>query len=114
MIINSGEKLHVVIRRNFEGELRRHFVGEVEAFTGSIVKLLGYTIIFDKTKNVFVKSREVRATIIDLAESGYIVNFIPENVDIADLVYKYNNEKKLVMTDDKSYILDINEFGISR
>jgi hypothetical protein len=114
MIINIGEKLHIVIRRNFEGDLRRHFVGEVEAFTGPVVRLLGYTIIFDKTKNVFVKSRGVRLTIMDLAESGYIVNFIPENVEIADLIYQYDNEKKLIMTDEKSYILDINEFGINR
>ena len=54
-----------------------------EAPTGSIVRLLGYTIIFDKTKCVFVKSREVRATIMDLAESGYIVNFIPDDVQRA-------------------------------
>ena len=114
MIINSGEKLHVVIRRNFDGDLRRHFIGEVVALTGSIVRLLGYTVIFDKTKNVFVKSREIRATIMDLAESGYIVNCIPEDVNIADLIYKYDNEKKLIMTDEKSYTLDINEFDISR
>jgi uncharacterized protein YllA (UPF0747 family) len=85
-----------------------------EPLMGSIVRLLGYTIIFDKTKNVFVKSREVRATIMDLAESGYIVNFIPDDVNIADLIYKYDNEKKLIMTDEKSFTLDINEFGISR
>ena len=85
-----------------------------EAPTGSIVRLLGYTIIFDKTRNVFVKSREVRATIMDLAESGYIVNFIPDDVNIADLIYKYDNEKKLIMTDEKSFTQDINEFGISR
>ena len=85
-----------------------------EAPTGSIVRLLGYTIIFDKIRNVFVKSREVRATIMDLAESGYIVNFIPDDVNIADLIYKYDNEKKLIMTDEKSFTQDINEFGISR
>ena len=73
-----------------------------EAPTGSIVRLLGYTIIFDKTKYVFVISREVRETIMDLAESGYIVSFIADDVNIAGLIYKYDNEKKLIMTDEKS------------
>ena len=114
MILNNGDKLHVVIRRNFETEPRRHFIGEVKALSGSIVKLVGHTILFDKTKNMFVKNRGLRSTIMDLAESGYIVNFIPEFVDIGDLKYQYDNEKKLVMTDGKSYELDINEFGINR
>jgi hypothetical protein len=114
MVVKNGEKFHVVVRRGFESDIRRHFVGEVEEFEGSIVRLIGYPIVFDKTKNVFVKGSHKRTTVMDLAESGYIVNGIPGDVDISELKYKYDSERKLLMTDDKSYSLDIIEFGIGR
>ena len=113
MIIEPGEKVHIFVRRNFEGELRRHFIGEVTAVQGSVVRLFGNSIVFDKTKNVFVKGKGERITIVDLAESGYIVNVIPKSVVISELVYKQNIEKQLVLTDEKSFTLDINEFGVS-
>ena len=31
MVVEPGEKLFIVTRRLFEGDLRRHFVGEVKA-----------------------------------------------------------------------------------
>lgn len=31
MILEPGEKVHVIVGRNFEADLRRHFVGEVVA-----------------------------------------------------------------------------------
>jgi len=34
MILQPGEKLHVIHRRYFEKESRRHFVGIVEAYEG--------------------------------------------------------------------------------
>ena len=34
-VIDIGEIIHVITRRNFEGDLRRHFVGTVQAVNGS-------------------------------------------------------------------------------
>ncbi|MBU0675071.1 MAG: hypothetical protein KJ950_10545 [Proteobacteria bacterium] len=111
MIIEKGEKVHVVYRRLLENEVRRHFMGEIVESNGSIARIDGFVSIFDSTTNKFTKKSEKRTTIIDLAESGYIANILPNYVIIDDLQYVLNQNKKLVLTDGKTFSLDINEFG---
>ena len=41
MVIDKGEKIHIVTRRNFEGDLRRHFVGEVVEVQDAAVRIEG-------------------------------------------------------------------------
>ncbi len=116
MIFRSGEKVHVVIRRKFESDIRRHFVGEIEensSFSTS-ARIRGYVFIFDTTANHFVKKPEERTTIMDLAESGYTVNILHPDVEISQLKYLVNEQKRLVVTDGKRFSLDVNEFGFNR
>ncbi|MGB5488974.1 MAG: hypothetical protein WBN06_16400 [Lysobacterales bacterium] len=111
MLLEINEKVHVVIRRTFETDLRRHFVGEIKLAIGSIARIEGYFVIFDKNKNTFIKKPSQRVTIMDLSSSGYWVNIIPKEVQLADLKYHYNNINNLTITDGKLFELDINEFG---
>ena len=114
MIIKTGEKLHIVIRRLFETDIRRHFIGVVVEAAGSTVRLQGYAVILDKNSNQFVRKPELRTTVMDLAESGYFVNVLPPEIDISNLTYTYSSEKKLTLSDGAAFNLDINEFGINR
>lgn len=114
MIVSEGENVHVITRRLFESEARRHFMGEVMAASGSVVRLQGRVVVFDTSKNQYVRKPELRTTVIDLAESGYIVNILPPNVDIDSLQYTHNSDRRLVVTDGKGFTLDINEFGSMR
>ena len=114
MLIEIGEKVHVVVRRSFETELRRHFIGEIKAANGSTARIDGYAKVFDKNKNTFIKKPSVRTTIMDLSDNGYWVNILPRDVNISELKYIYDNEKKLTLSDGKSFALDINEFGAIR
>ena len=52
MLVEIGEKVHIAVRRMFETDLRRHFVGEIKAANDSVVRLIGYSIVYDKNKNV--------------------------------------------------------------
>ena len=78
MIISEGEKFHVVMRRMYEGQLQRHFVGRADAVAGAVVRATGYVFIYDETKARYIKKDSQRTTLFDLSESGYIVNFIPD------------------------------------
>ena len=113
MIINKGEKVHIIRRRNFIDDLRRHFLGEVKEVDGTVVRLEGSTFIFDSSRGEFFQKAQKRTTIINLGDSGIIVTIIPVDMNIEQLVYK-RVEGKLVVTDGKSFSLDINEFGINR
>lgn len=114
MLIEINEKVHVVVRRAFETDLRRHFIGEIKVAKDSIVRAEGYFLVFDKNKNTFIKKPSIRVTVIDLASSGYWINILPKDINLTELDYIYDSNKKLTLTDGNSFQLDINEFGALR
>lgn len=114
MLFEPGDKVHVITRRNFDGDLRRHYVGEIEGGFETTARIRGYVFMLDTARNEFVRKPEERTTIIDLAESGYIVNVLPRHVDVEELTYSFSDQQKLVVTDNRGFSLDINEFGHNR
>ena len=111
MIIAPGEKVHLTYRANYEKSTRRHFVGEIVASEGAVCRLEGYAFVLDPKSGTYIKRQEKRTTVIDLAESGYIVNVIDPSIDLAAVNYRYVRDIGLVATDDKNFSMNINEFG---
>lgn len=111
MIIEAGDKLHIVYRALFDKSNRRHFVGEVTSADGGFCKLKGYFFVYDEKKTEFVKKRDIRTIVTDLGQSGLLATVIDSNVVLGDVRYKYIAEIGLVATDGKDFALDVNEFG---
>ncbi len=108
MILNKGEKVHVIHRRLFEKEARRHFVGIVEEYEAGVARVAGYVYTVDRAKFIFVRRAEKRTRIIPVASGNVLVNVIPDSVDLEKVVYK--QEKKAVrVTDGSSWHLDLSE-----
>lgn len=114
MILEIGEKVHVITRRLFETDLRRHFIGEVIRINETAALIEGYTFIFDNSKNQYIRRPEKRSRIVGIADSGYIINLLPVTADPVDAKYVQSKENKLVVSDGKTFSLEINEFGASR
>jgi len=114
MIIKQGEKFHIVMRRNYEAQIQRHFVGAADEVDGAIVRSTGYVFIYDEMKAQYIKKKTPRTTILDLSESGYIVNIIPSDVVIDELRYATIDRAYLALTDGTGFELDINEYGLKR
>lgn len=111
MIINKGEKIHVVYRALYEDSTRRHFVGEVQYAEGAICRAEGYVFVYDKNKSEFLKKVDKRISIIDLADIGCITTVISSDVKLENVVYTYTKNLGLVATDNESFSLNINEFS---
>ena len=111
MVIEKGEHVHVIYRALYENSGRRHFIGEVLVAEGAVCRIEGYVFVYDQKSSVFHRKPEKRVTIIDLSESGYIVNVIDKEVALDNIVYKYEQGVGLVATDGKMFLLNINEFG---
>ncbi len=109
-VITVGDKLHIMTRRLFDGDVRRHFVGEVVAVSTYLTELRGYTFIFQAGINEFRRLPELRTRVFALGEAGHTVNKIPRELDLASMGYQVV-EARLVLTDGKSFALPINEFG---
>ncbi len=111
MIIEVGEKIHVIYRALYDNSIRRHFLGEVKAAEGPACRLEGFVFVYDQKTTQFVRKPEKRVTIIDATQSGYIVNIIDREVNLDNVIYKYAQGVGLIATDNKSFSLNINEFG---
>lgn len=114
MILKPGEKIHVIARRLFEGEVRRHFVGVVKDANERTARLEGYVFVFDGGRNEFVRKEDRRVKLVSIGESGFIMNVLPDDVCIDDLQYVQNQDGKTVVSDGKGFTLDVNEFGANR
>lgn len=111
MIIEKGEKVHVAYRALYDNSTRRHFLGEIIACDGAVCRIRGYAFVFDAKAGTFLRKPELRETIIDLAETGNVANVISRDVDLTNVIYRYERGTGLVATDDQSFTLNINEFG---
>lgn len=114
MALSEGEQIHVINRRKFEGDLRRHFVGRVEAVSGSVARIRGIAFVFDSNKNQYERKTGVRIRIVGLEDSGILINVLPSEVALDQLRYDTNSQRQLVLTDGAGFCLDINEFNVNR
>lgn len=110
-VLAAGEKVHIMMRRAFKDDLRRHFVGEVTVATSGVFRAEGYLFIYDNITNEYARRPNQRIQIFSLYDSSVMVTVLPFEADTSQVRYKMSEERHLVVTDDKSFEIDINEFG---
>jgi hypothetical protein len=113
MILEQGEKVHIVERRHFADDLRRHVAGEVLKCTAQAIRLKGYVWIFDSVNGQFVRKSEKRERIVCLGER-LTINVLPPEADLEAIQYITDPQKGLQVTDGKSFFLEITEFTAMR
>jgi hypothetical protein len=112
-IFRPGENAHVIHRRRFEKDIRRHFVGRVEACEAGVARAARYVFVIDDLSHHFFTERPDRRTkLIPFASGDIIVNVLPETVDIEQVRYELDG-RKLWVTDGKDWKMDVKEFGWS-
>ncbi len=110
MILQKGEKVHVIHRRHFEKDPHRHFVGVVDAYENGLARVTGHIFTVDLAKFVFFRRAEKRTRIVSLISGEVLLNILPPSVDLEKVVYK--QEKRSVrVTDGSDWFMDISEFA---
>jgi len=109
-IIKAGEKLHIITRRLFMEDVRRHFAGEVTFALGAVIRAQGYTFVFNPVTLEYRRRPELRTRVFSLGDGAHIVNVIPPDTRIEKLRYELVDQR-LTINDGESFSLDINEFG---
>lgn len=113
-LLTAGEKVHVIRRRGFDGDLRRHFVGEVVEVSGSSARVAGYTFLYDAGSTGWIRHEEKRTKVFDLGHPGFIVNVLDSSVDLESVRYEVDDRGRLKVIDGASLKLDVNEFDLHR
>ncbi|MDP3939642.1 MAG: hypothetical protein Q8R92_16115 [Deltaproteobacteria bacterium] len=114
MTLTAGEKIHVITRRLFENDLRRHFIGEVEACTDILIRARGFAFVYDEGSNDFTRREETRTRIFSLLDANLIVNVLPKDVAVEDIRYRLDDRNRRLVTDGKGFAMNISEFGAQR
>ena len=110
MILQHGEKVHVIHRRYFEKEPHRHFVGVVEHYEQGVARVTGHVYTVDRTRFAFVRRPEKRTRILPLVSGDLLVNILPPSVNLDKIVYK-QDKKSVRVTDGSEWFLDLSEFA---
>ena len=114
LLIDEGEKIHVAARRTFDGDIRRHFAGVVTRISHTALRADGYTFIFDGFTGQFTRRPEVRTRIISVLDANLIIKVIPRTVDVSKVRYRLSPERRLIMTDDGDFTMDIEEYNFKQ
>lgn len=112
-LLEPGDKIHVIERRQFDGDARRHFVGEVEASTDSAVRARGYTFVCNAMTGNFDRREPARTRIVPLTAAGVVVYVIPSEIDVAAVRYEWVSGSRLVVRSGRWEVF-IDEFGSPR
>ena len=110
MLVDIGDKVHVIERRMFDSDVRRHFFGAVERVDASAMRITGYVYTYDSSSSTYVRGKELRTRLIALAATGFVINVAPSETNVEDVRY-VEQDGRLTVTDGGSFSLDINEFG---
>lgn len=109
-IARIGEAIHVIERRLFPDDVRRHFVGEVEASSDRALRVRGYLFVYDTGASEFRRKPEKRIRIIPL-DNRVILNLLPAGTVIDDIRYGHDAEGNLTLLDGAHFELDVSEFS---
>ncbi len=109
-LIEPGEIVHVIERRIFQGDVRRHFVGAVQASTDRALRVRGYLFVYDSSASQFQRKPELRVRLIPL-DNRVILNVLPRGVEVEAVAYMRDTEGNLSLTDGAEFELDISEFS---
>ena len=114
MTLKIGEKVFIIARRLFEGDLRRHFVGEVLESADTTARVRGYAFVYDSVSGDFVRREELRTRVFSLTDAGYIINLLPEEVVLEEVSYQKNAKNQRIITDGKIFQMNVSEFSATR
>lgn len=113
MPLETGEMVHIIERRQFETDVRRHFFGVVSGATDAAIRVTGYVFVYDPIATNYIRHDEQRTRLIPLS-NGLIINIAPAETTLEDVHYELSSAGKLKVTDGGAFSLAINEFGQHR
>ena len=68
----------------------------------------------EKVYNDFVRRAELRTRIFSLIDAGIVINVIPEEVVLEEIQYGVDGKNHRIITDGKSFTMNVSEFGARR
>jgi hypothetical protein len=111
-VVAVGEAVHIVTRRLFDDDVRRHFAGTIMTASEQMIRADGWVFVFHRGTNEFIKRSDLRTRVFSLSDAGHIINILPSRVEPGNLRYEFS-ESGLFLTDGLDFAVNLNEFGLT-
>ncbi len=109
-ILDSGDRVLIITRRLFPGDIQRHFVGIVDRATHSAILVHGHAFVRQVSQGDFVRRKGQRSRVFPL-DNHIVIFVLSDDVNIGQIRYEHREDKELTVTDGKQFRIDISEFG---
>lgn len=107
-VLSIGEKVHILEKRTFAEQPRRHFVGQVMCATANALRIRGFTWIYERVSARYVRRPGIRERVF-YPDSNLVINILPSNVDVDRIQYVTTDDGGRQITDGSRFSLDLNE-----
>ena len=113
-ILKPGEKVHAGLLAAFPGQVRRAFIGVVEAYENGVARVRGRSWLFDALQGVYVPKNDERVRLISVVSGRYVFNVLPPGTDLSKVRYHRRPDGTLVLTDGGALMMDVSEGDVRR
>lgn len=105
----DGDRLLVIEPRLYKDDNTRMFVGVVEQYDASVIKLRGYPFHLNPYEiSGAERHGEERVRLISLA-AGYVIYLLPQELDVSKLMLR-RSPKSLMLAEGDNMSLDLSEW----
>ena len=109
MLLDEGDKILASVRRLYEAEYPRFFVGVVEAASETVARVLGSVYIWDPYRNAVVPREGRRCKLIHFASPTFIVHALDRATDLDAISFKADTNGRIWLTEGDRPIMEIAE-----
>lgn len=109
MLIEIGEVIHVIERRGFESDVRRHFAGRVDHVEPTLIRATGVIYAFHAGRRIFERRPQERIRIYSLSDARNSINVLPSTVEPEGLKYSWTEREELIVRQG-DWSMDLTEF----
>ena len=109
MLIDEGDKILASVRRLYEAEYPRFFIGVVEAASETVVRVLGWVYIWDPYRNAVVQREGRRTKLIPFSSPHFIVHSLDRDTNLETLAFKADTNGRIWLTDGERPIMELAE-----
>jgi hypothetical protein len=109
MSLDTGEKVFASLRRLFEGEYLRFFLGEITAVDGDVIALTGHALVWDPYAGAVLKREGERTMLLSVSAGTFLMFRLDPSLDLHALSVSTDTNGRLWLVDGERPLLELEE-----
>ena len=78
------------------------------------MRVQGYAFVFDDYSKQFVRREDLRTRIFSFTDAGLVIYVLPGEAHIEDIQYVFDENNRRLITDRKTFSMNVSEFSVNR